>query len=379
MTRLVDRRFRANPDYELLSRDRAAACVDPSLPIPPAGEPFYGYLQPKQPSQLRSQAISPDAALLFLSLQHEGPLPDYFRVALGARVDDRILRLVLDGVLQVEHEGAFVSGAVARDALLGDRSYYGDGPIAGLSILALRYAEALGDLTTDEMTLRLYGFGRLPLVSARKGAFDRAWIQPFGVLRRSRTLENYWVVVQSGNPHWIMCRPRRTHDDAEALTFKLYVSPRLDDIDNVFAASAELLGQCAGIRAMKLGRGAAGLARPDKLVAYFCRLDDLQEAGTSLYRRLQGCSVHGVPFTAELSRDGLLSWGADRPRTRPEEAESWRLWIARRLATHLATARASNASAPLWRFVLDRLRLDGVNPATWAPTAHFWSSRPIET
>ena len=94
------------------------------------------------------------------------------------------------------------------------------------------------------------------------------------------------------------------------------------------------IGSKRGVRGLKLGRGLPGLTRPDKLVAYFGRLDDLQEAGAGLHRRLGGCPVHGVPFTAELSSDGLLSWGADRPRTVPGQPESWRLWIASRLAGH---------------------------------------------
>ena len=144
-------------------------------------------------------------------------------------------------------------------------------------------------------------------------------------------------------------------------------------------ASAEILGQSAGVRGLKLGRGLPGLTRPDKLVAYFSRLDDLQEAGTGLHRRLGGCPVHGVPFTAELSPDGLLSWGADRPRTAPGQPESWRLWIAWKLAGHFETARRGDVSGPLWRFVLDRLRLDGVNPDIWAPNAEFWPSLGVGT
>jgi hypothetical protein len=381
MRPLIERRFRANPCYELFLREQSVDRDGAPLPIPPPGKPLYGYLRPKPSSQLICRAISPDTALLFLTLQREGLVPDYFRSLFGGRTDNQILRLVLDGILEVEHEGAFVSGPNARSSLIGDSAYSGKGPIAALSIEALRYVEALGDLSVTEMTRRLYGFGRRPVTSAQKRAFDRAGIEPFGGVLKSAplTLEKYWAVTQSANPHWVMWRPRRNNDDGEAARFKLYVSPALGHVPEAFAESAELLAQSAGVRALKLGRGLPGLTRPDKLVAYFSRLDDLQEAGTSLYRRLQGCPVHGVPFTAELSPDGLLSWGADRPRTTSGQPESWRLWIACRLAAHFDTARRADISGPLWRFVLDRLRLDGLNPDMWAPTAEFWSSPAFAT
>jgi hypothetical protein len=82
-----------------------------------------------------------------------------------------------------------------------------------------------------------------------------------------------------------------------------------------------------------------------------------------------------VPFTSEIGGDGLLSWGVDPP---DEEGsawrgwsgrESWRLWLARRLASALVTAQATGPSEEAWRFVLDRLRLEGVDTDTWTPGA----------
>jgi hypothetical protein len=376
MTPLVEKRFRANPNYELLLREESGDRDGTPGPIPAPHEPLYGYLRPKPSSHLTWRAVSPDTALLFLTLQRDGTVPDYFRSVFGRLTDNRLLRLVLDGILEVEHEGAFVSGPGTRKSLIGDEAYSGTGHIAALSIEALRYVEALGDLTIPEMTLRLYGFGRRPVTSAQKRLFDHAGIHTSSGYLGSvpPTLGRYWALAQSANAHWVMWRPIRHEDAGERARFKLYVSPGLRHVAEAFAASVEILGQRAGVRGLKLGRGLPGLNRPDKLVAYFSRLDDLQEAGASLHRRLGGCPVHGVPFTAELSPDGLLSWGADPPRTAPGQPESWRLWIAWKLATHFETARRGDVSGPLWRFALDRLRLDGVNPDIWAPDVEFWPS-----
>lgn len=379
MTPLIEKRFRANASYELLLPEQAVDRSDVTLPVPPLDEPLYGYLWPKPPSHLASRAISPDTALLFLTLRRDGPVPAYFRSMFGGRADNRLLRLVLDGILEVEHEGAFVSGSGARKPLIGDEAYSGKGPLAELSIEALRYVEALGDLTIPEMTRRLYGFGRRPVTSARKRVLYEAGIGAFSGLPGTAPLpiDRYWALASSANAYWIMWRPKQNNDDGEPARYKLYVSPRLSHVAEAFAASVEILGQSAGVRGLKLGRGLPGLTRPDKLVAYFSRLDDLQESGAALHRRLGGCPVHGVPFTAELSPDGLLSWGADRPRAATGQSESWRLWIASKLAAHLETARRGDVSGAIWQFVLDRLRLDGVNPDIWAPSAEFWSPPTI--
>ena len=381
MMPLIERQFRANPGYELLLREQSVECDGAPLPIPPPDESLYGYLRPTPSSHLTWRAVSPDTALLFLTLRRDGGVPGYFRSLFGGRTDNRLLQLVLDGILEVEHEGTFVSGPGAKKPLIGDEAYSGKGHIADLSIEALRYVEALGDLTIPEMTHRLYGFGRRPVTSAQKRLFDHAGIATFsGFLGKvPLALDRYWVLSQSANAHWVMWRPIRNNDDGEPARFKLYVSPGLSHVAEAFAASAEWLGQSPGVRGLKLGRGVLGLTRPDKLVAYFSRLDDLQEAGAGLHRRLGGCPVHGVPFTAELSPDGLLSWGADPPRTAPSEPGSWRLWIASKLAAHFETARRGDVSRPLWRFVLDRLRLDGVNPDIWAPNAEFWPSLGVGT
>jgi hypothetical protein len=92
-------------------------------------------------------------------------------------------------------------------------------------------------------------------------------------------------------------------------------------------------------------------------------------------RALQGCSAHGVPFTAELGGDGLLSWGRDPP---PDPAHgrqtlSWRTWITWRLAEGLM------ASAPVCgdpcAEALKRIAAAGVDARTWAPVDDIFARR----
>jgi hypothetical protein len=126
----------------------------------------------------------------------------------------------------------------------------------------------------------------------------------------------------------------------------------------------------------KVGRSATGLLRPDKLVVYFRDFEPLEQAARELAIRLSGCAAHGVPFTASLGDDGLLSWGVD---PLPEKGalswrgpESWRLWVTNRLASALVSAR-KNITGTLqpWQFALERLRLENVDTITWAPRDGF--------
>ena len=93
----------------------------------------------------------------------------------------------------------------------------------------------------------------------------------------------------------------------------------------------------------KIGDDAGGLLRPDKMVAYFGAREELDDVGAALRARLAGCPAHGVPFTAGLGDDGLLSWGLDPPESERALSwlgrESWRLWLAAKLGAAIAFAK----------------------------------------
>jgi len=95
--------------------------------------------------------------------------------------------------------------------------------------------------------------------------------------------------------------------------------------------------------------------------------------------RLHDCPAHGVPFTAALDDEGLLSWGVDPPASVQllewQPRESWRLWLTNRLANALLTAKRAPATATQrspWQYALDRVRLEGIDIDTWTPSADVW-------
>jgi len=160
------------------------------------------------------------------------------------------------------------------------------------------------------------------------------------------------------------------------VTCKLYVSPNPELLQEAVAVAVDVF-RYAGATRFKLGLDVYGLLRPDKIVAYFNSVEELHNATERLLKRLEGCPAHGVPFTAELASDGLLSWGMDPPRDQQtlgwQERESWRLWLTNRLAVALLFAKQTQSTTiEPWQFAMERLELEGVNTASWTPKRIIW-------
>ena len=160
-----------------------------------------------------------------------------------------------------------------------------------------------------------------------------------------------------------------------AAPFKLYVSPTTDTLPDAVRAVATALADAPGVLGFKVGRTVDGVARPDKMVAYFASLDELHGGADRVRDEAAGCRPHGVPFTAGVTDDGLLSWAMDPPRgpagtSHHATPASWRTWVSMRLADYLLDARARDAQGAggePWQVALARLQLDGVDTASWVP------------
>jgi hypothetical protein len=385
---LSSRPFRANPSYELVLFDRLPPDERRALAGLEQDPELYGVLRPGAPG-LGLKSVDRETALLFLTLREPGPLPAYVRTAFGESAGRAIVRLVAEGVLEIEHGGAFLSGATALDRLRTERGCpedTGRGRLAGLSIDALRHAQALALDDPLALSYRLYGFHRRPLTPGWKRRLpspqavrDYLGLGVGGAARRA--LGAGWLEQQAPRSGgWLSWQAAATLGGGiggadipgpAAPTWKLYISPTPEALHDGFAAIVEALTATRSWQ-LKVGSDAAGLLRPDKLVAYFPSFERLAEAAGRLAGSLSGIAVHGVPFTAEVGGDGLLSWGVDPPaseRRLPELGrESWRLWLTHRLARALLAARATpSTAAEPWQIAVERLRLEGVNTETWTP------------
>jgi hypothetical protein len=336
---------------------------------------------------LAIKSVCRDTALLYLTLKESGPLPGYLTGSPAPDTNQAIAELVLDGVLEIKREGdnEFVSGSNAYPLLYADRpTERTGGALARLSVDALRYAQALEIDDAGKLSARLYFYNRQPasprwLRDLPDEAAVAEWIglgQDGPLVRKMR---QSWSELAPPVPSdgWRVWR-RRTESLARKgkTDYKLYVSPLASAMPDAFGRIVEVIGASEAVR-FKVGRDVYGLLRPDKLVAYFPSFEAVSEAAESLRDALPGCQPHGVPFTAELTPDGLISWGMDPPRDRRilgwQEFESWRLWLTNRLATSLVAARSTvTGSIEPWRFAMERMELQGVDTTTWVPSQAIW-------
>jgi len=383
MRDLLGRELRANPAYELVLWDRLAPEERRVLDRLPHDPDFYGILRPR-PAEGSSapvgvKAVDRDTALLFLTLREPGPLPSYVRSALGEATGRTVARLIADGILEIERDGAFVCGPAAFEL---QRDLASAGRLAELSIAALRYGQALAIDDPLRLSFRLYGYNRRPLtprwwklLPGPAAVQAHLGIAPGGANRA--LLERTWR-SSSSSEAWLSWQARGDDPaaDSRGATWKLYVSPAPEALAEGFGAILEALA-AARAGQFKIGSGAAGLLRPDKIVAYFPDFERLAEAAQAVESRLGGVAAQGVPFTSEIGGDGLLSWGMDPPVTERDPwggRESWRLWLTHRLARALLAARNVTEEVEPWRFALERLRLEGVDPQTWTPAASLWKA-----
>jgi hypothetical protein len=371
--------FRANPSFELLLFDRLTAAEKFMLASLASAPDFYGILRPNA-SGLNLKSVNRDLALLFSTLQTPGKMPAYVRAELGASYEEFITQLVLDQVLQVEYNGAFVCGAGAQHLFVAaETAPQPTSRISQLSQQAVKHAQYLDIDDASMLGARIYFYNREP-ASPRlmsEYATEAEVARRLGVSEGTESgerLRRKWAEMPADptNAGWRIWRRKHKGKGKSASGHKLYVSPRTEALAEAFSAAAETFGE-TGVQQFKVGRDIYGMLRPDKLVAYFSTEEQLRETAERLFRRIGGMAAHGVPFTCELHGDGLLSWGMDPPKRTQvlpwQERQSWRLWVVNKLATALLAVKAqpSHAVEP-WKFALERVRLDGVETNSWTPS-----------
>jgi len=400
-------RFRSSPALDLKRLDELPAEQQHAFRELQRDADFYGLLVPRAAGSANIKSVGSQTAGLFRSLAAPARLDA--SLLDDASYRDDIVDLVLDGVLEIEIGGAFCSGADAFRIVASELPAPVDhGHIGMLSREALQYAGDLPTRDAAELTSALYTYNRMPRTRAWIARFpDRdAVLAHIGAVRGATAalLDCHWVRTppDPGNS-WISWQSRTRHpalSTQHAMTWKLYVSPHPEHLGDAFGALVRVLANLPGSQ-MKIGHDAAGLLRPDKLVAYFRTREDLGSAARALAIELKGCPAHGVPFTAgflgssvpreggteqpsnrateQPLSDGLLSWGIDPPDSqRPLswlDRESWRLWIAKSLAGALAMAKgATRPSVEPWRFAVERVRRHGVDVDSWTPMDTLWRS-----
>src|SRR5213075_881941 len=124
-----------------------------------------GMLRPRGSNTLGVKTATRSLAALFRALSVPGPLPKRLRQSDGDETPREVARLVLDGILEVERDGRFVSGVQAEHLLpqLPDHAIGANDRLARLSHEAIRYGEALEIDDPGSLSARIYFYNRVPV------------------------------------------------------------------------------------------------------------------------------------------------------------------------------------------------------------------------
>lgn len=368
--------FRANPRYSLKPWNRLGQLPGPVLQASEPRDGSFGLLISKAGIRVPVREASIDVALIFLALQDPGPIPPPLAFASSGRRCDEIARLLLDDVIELATQEGFIGGLEACVCLgLTCEDSAPVGRLAQISREALRYGARLQIDDPVILARRLYLYYRWPPrpgTAQIDGVRETLTFLGLGDRAARDHCEHGWDISSAGG-EWLVFARRAPNRPAERSPCKLYVSPRSAALPTVFIRLTDALF-AAGAEQFKVGVGTAGLLRPDKIVAYFGTRDDLVAAVAPVRRALAGVPTHGVPFSAELADAGLLSWGMDPRGASTAWGASWRQWITTVLASAMIGEASSCADERCTR-ALARLRLEGVDPATFSPAAEWrgWS------
>jgi hypothetical protein len=370
--------YRLNPVLRLVAHTELTASERLAFERLAENSDHFGLLVSQEIPELGVQAVDRKGALLFSQLKTPSRAHDLIHDPLT------LMGLVLDGILEFRHQGEFITGPSAYPILLGlpVPTQSSADAIAQLSFSALRWAQQLSTTDVKEISAWLYHYNRMPLsptwarlLASPEQIDEYLGLEINGSLRR--LLDDHFVSFEVSG--WRAWRRLGTPEfkDKDTPTYKLYISPHPSVLSAVFSNAVNLFVE-KEVAAFKLSSNAYGLLRPDKLIAYFQDYSSLEAVTVSLGDRLSQYPAQGVPFTASLSANSILSWGVDPPceETIPgwQDILSWRRWITDRLARAMLRARIlGSGEVEPWQFALARLSLDGVNTEHWLPSNVVWT------
>jgi hypothetical protein len=348
----------------------------------------YGIFKPVSSSANQNQKVAyKEVALLYLHLAGTNSLPRYLNLSEENKTQATIAQLVLDGILEIESGENFVSGTAAVGTIFGE-DFAGGASIPDrlttLSLRAMQYGLLLGGLDLPCLSHRLYTYNTIPWDGFKRLLFYAEYPVPKYLFSAapdeiSNLLRKHWEPDNLLEVKYWLSWSRPIADPkyfikSEKATFKLYISPLIDDLPKVFRLAIPILSASAAF-CFKAGATVQGLLRPDKMVVYFENKEELMETATLLKNALCDCQPQGVPFTTQLDEGGMLSWAVDP--TSPDllsiiKGGGWRLKVTNHLA--LAIIQSQKEQFDMQKamlFIKAKLLSVGINPQDWTVVNHL--------
>lgn len=382
MNKLFDYIYQASSDFQLLPLSEEVIQTTHALQSLNGAGHYEWLLQPVKGDAKTSKLVCNNTAELLRHLKTPQKLPKSIIERLTSLPDygvQLLSELILDGILVLNDQNSALSINSAyqffsNQSIDSKNLNY----LSKLSYAATRYGQYLLIKNPKHLAAQLYFYNRFPLTSFwRKKLPDTDAVRRYLRIDQENAalLDRSWytrsTMVDTSWISWAHKQPLRR--EIKAYPYKLYISSTLEDLPETFSIVLDVFSQ-TGVSHFKIGKNLESLARPDKMVSYFQTFEDLHYTATQLMERLDHIGVHGVPFTAELFGNGLLSWGID-PVEKFElkgHRESWRGWLTNTLAKSILLAREEkDLEVKPWEFAINRLRLAGVDIQTWAPLTQF--------
>ncbi len=369
--------FRSNREYKLVPYGNLTKGQRKTLSDLCQSMDFHSVLFPVNNQNLSIKAICRKTAIIFEKLQQPGLLPDQF-ITSHNESESIIEKLVLDSILEIELNGSFISGPSAFQYFTINNEKTSKNIISKLSINALKYAQELDLMDSSLLSLRLYNYNRCPLNPWDCQAIEREQ-HLFGdkEVLYGKWNTDKWTKIDIApkyQDYWVVWKLLNHHKEINDRVYKLYISLPLNTLLEIFGKIMNVLAE-TNVISIKVGTTLGNLLRSDKFMAYFNNTKDLRLASEKLERVLKGVKAQGVPFTAQIAKNGVLSWGVDPPSDNNRSDQSWRSWITIQLSNALITAkRVKNLNIEPWEYALNRLQLEGVDTDTWIPSKNIWNN-----
>lgn len=254
--------------------------------------------------------------------------------------------------------------------------------IRQLSVRAIDLCYHSPERDLPKLAALLYFYNRLPvtkkwreLIPDEEAALRFVGLKPDQEWAARHGLEQTTNHALRTNPYWSFWEVAHSHSsNFGRRSFKLYISPMPEDLASLVGLVIDLVG-VSGAHALKIGKTAEGLLRPDKLMIYFSNLEDTIEFAEKILGNAVIHHSQGVPFTYPVGDSGLLSIGFDPPasvswESRPE-GESWRLWVTNIIAAAILKAKRSRSSDHM-AGIMKAIEAAGVDPIWWRPVESDW-------
>ena len=369
---LTDKLIRMSKKYELLRFEMLTEKMQFSFQGLETDPEFYGILSPINDKKLGVKSVNKELALLLLSLQTPGKIPNYILKHDEDNYESVIYDLLLANVLEVEIDDHFIGGAALKNydaTTITPKTT--ENYLSQLSYNAILYGMKLPINDVTSLGARIYFHNRYPLSSEWKKRFEEEKFLEVKDKNSKKLLKKYWTRSKSKIESWEFWQKNDNELDVNKSksTYKLYISPRPDKVGSILDIIVPVLTEM-NVPRFKYGVTVQDVLRPDKIVIYFKSYEEMFKLSETIIPLLQDFDVHGIPFSSQLDERGLISWGIDPPKNENklqwQERESWRVWVSFRIANAILQARSESLDfETTFAFVLDKMASIGVNVDMW--------------